>query len=120
MMRRNWILFVPAAVLFIALFTFIGGELVRLLWNWLMPELFGLRPVTFWQACGLLALSRILVGGFGVHGGRRHGSGRSPLGDRIADRVAVRIAEKWDRMPPDERERWQQRVPERAADPHTS
>jgi len=26
------------------------------LWNWLAPELFGLRQITFWQALGLLAL----------------------------------------------------------------
>ena len=59
-------------IVFIAL----GGVVVRLLWNWLLPELFGFPPITFWQALGLLALSRILFGGFGHHdrtsyGGRR-------------------------------------------------
>ena len=47
------------------LFTSIGGEIVRLLWNWLLPPLFGWRQITFWQALGLLALCRILFGGFG-------------------------------------------------------
>lgn len=64
-MRKNWIFFIPAAIVGITLFTFIGGELVKLLWNWLMPELFGLRQVTFWQGIGLLALCRILFGGTG-------------------------------------------------------
>ncbi len=39
------------------------GQAVLHLWNWLMPSIFGLRPVTFGQALGLLALSWILFGG---------------------------------------------------------
>lgn len=35
---------------------------VMLLWNWLMPVIFGLTTITFWQALGLLALSKILFG----------------------------------------------------------
>lgn len=34
-----------------------------LLWNWLMPLLFGLKLITFWQALGLLVLSKIIFGG---------------------------------------------------------
>lgn len=30
------------------------------LWNWLMPEIFGLTKITFWQALGLNALCAIL------------------------------------------------------------
>ncbi|MDR2064370.1 MAG: hypothetical protein LBP85_01465 [Prevotellaceae bacterium] len=36
---------------------------VMLLWNWLMPAIFNLKPVNFWQSLGLLALSRVLFGG---------------------------------------------------------
>ena len=68
-MRRKWIFIVPAALLGIVLVTFIGGEVVRLLWNWLPPPLFGWPQITFWQAIGILALCRILFGGFGRHGG---------------------------------------------------
>lgn len=32
------------------------------LWNWLMPAIFGLTVITFWQALGLLVLSKILFG----------------------------------------------------------
>lgn len=31
-----------------------------LLWNWLMPEIFGLKTISFWQALGLLLLSGFL------------------------------------------------------------
>ena len=55
-------------------FVAVGGVVVQLLWNWLLPPLFGVREVTLLQALGLLALSRILFGGFGPggsHGGPR-------------------------------------------------
>lgn len=35
---------------------------LMLLWNWLMPVIFGLTVISFWQALGLLALSKILFG----------------------------------------------------------
>ncbi len=41
------------------------GNVVRWLWNWLMPGLFGLRTIGFWEGLGLFALARILFGGFG-------------------------------------------------------
>jgi len=44
---------------------FLFGFVVMLLWNWLMPEIFGLKQITYWQAWGLLALSSILFKGFG-------------------------------------------------------
>ena len=43
----------PLAILGIALFIFIGGEIVMHLWNWLLPALFGWRQITFWQAIGM-------------------------------------------------------------------
>ena len=60
-MRKRWYFIVPAAIVGIVLFMFIGGELVMHLWNWLLPALFGWRVITFWQAIGILALCRILV-----------------------------------------------------------
>src|SRR5437016_10266685 len=64
-MRMIWI--APLAILGILLFVFIGGKVVMLLWNWLLPALFGWHTITFWQAIGLLALCRILFGGLGLH-----------------------------------------------------
>jgi hypothetical protein len=58
-------------------FIAVGGLVVRLLWNWLLPPLFGVREVTVWQALGLLALSRILFGGFGHSGGSHAGPRRA-------------------------------------------
>jgi hypothetical protein len=85
-MRRKWIFIAPLAILGILLFAFIGGEVVKQLWNWLLPPLFGWREVTFWQALGLLALCRILFGG---HGYRSYSRRRTPE-ERERFRKAVR------------------------------
>ena len=79
-MRRKWMFLAPVIA---AIFVFAGGQVVMHLWNWLAPELFGWRTVTFWQAIGLLALCRILFGGFGGRGGcgNRHDF-RRRLGER--------------------------------------
>lgn len=49
---------------------FLFGWVVMLLWNWLMPEIFGLKTLTYWQAWGVLALSCILFGRIGGGGGK--------------------------------------------------
>src|SRR5215471_16079813 len=98
-MRRRFVFLAPLAILAILGFIALGGELVRLLWNWLMPPLFGWREISFWQALGLLVLCRILFGGFG--GSRSY---RSDVRRRIADRMADRTSGRWDRMTPEERE----------------
>jgi hypothetical protein len=117
-MSRKWIFIAPAALLGMALFIFIGGTVVQWLWNWLLPPLFGWRPLTFWQALGLLALCRILFGGFGFRGSALSGS---EIRHRIADRMADRVAERWERMTPEERERFRQRIRERCGfDPAAS
>jgi hypothetical protein len=101
------VIIAPLAILGIVVFTAIGGEVVMLLWNWLAPTLFGLRLITFWQAIGLLALCRILFGGFGLGGGGHHNSRRRMEG-RIRERVSERMAERWEQMTPEEREKFRQ------------
>jgi hypothetical protein len=49
------------------------GWFVQHLWNWLMPAIFHLPTVTFWQAAGLVLLSRIFVGHGGGHRGHHKG-----------------------------------------------
>lgn len=48
------------ALLIIALVGVIAAVPMYFLWNWLMPELFSLKAITFWQAWGLVFLSGIL------------------------------------------------------------
>ena len=87
----------PAAIVGMLAFTAIGGLVVRELWNWLMPALFGWPVLGFWQALGLLALCRILFGGFGGGRGFRRGYSRRHM------------AARWEAMTPEERERFRER-----------
>ena len=43
------------------------GLAVQHLWNWLMPPIFGVGVVTYWQAVGLLVLGHLLFGGVHAH-----------------------------------------------------
>jgi hypothetical protein len=95
--RLLWI--APLALLGMVLFAFIGGEIVLLLWNWLLPPLFGWPQIGFWQALGLLVLCRILFGGFGMHGGSRRTGWRRR-----------RMEERWELLTPEERERFRERM----------
>lgn len=47
--------------------TGVFGTAFLLLWNWLMPVIFGLPQITFFQALGLLVLSKLVFSGFGHH-----------------------------------------------------
>jgi hypothetical protein len=98
-MRKEYLLLL--APLAIAVVVAVGGGLVMWLWNWLLPPLFGFPEVGFWQAFGLLALSRILFGG--MSGGR---SSRSSRWRRRRDE-----RRRWMRMSEEERERFRQSVP---------
>ena len=60
------------------------------LWNWLMPPIFGLGTITYWQALGLMVLSWILFRGF-----RGPGAGGSWRYD---------MRRRWQKMTPAERE----------------
>jgi hypothetical protein len=62
--RCHHVWMIPAAAAFIAVFTCA----VMLLWNALLPGIAGLPAIGFWQAAGLLVLSRILFGGLGGMG----------------------------------------------------
>lgn len=65
------------------------GAVVMWLWNALLPELFKLPVITFWQALGLLVLSRLLFGRRGIKfGDWRH-----------------RLRNRFEQMTPEDRER---------------
>ncbi|CAM3402478.1 hypothetical protein [Zobellia roscoffensis] len=69
------IFYIIAGIAFLLLFAYI----FMYLWNWLMPEIFGLTTLTYWQAAGLLILSKIIFGSFSEGGGRKkkHKKGQS-------------------------------------------
>ncbi|MGO8788572.1 MAG: hypothetical protein ACLQVL_14490 [Terriglobia bacterium] len=92
-MTRHRILHGLKVLLFVLLAATVFSFVVMWLWNRLVPAIFGLHAVSFWQALGLLILSKILFGGphgrpgFGMHW--RH-----------------RMMERWEQMTPEEREKF--------------
>jgi hypothetical protein len=46
-------------------FGLLFGYFVALLWNWLMPAIFKLAKITYWQAFGIIMLARLIFGSFG-------------------------------------------------------
>jgi hypothetical protein len=93
MMRGRWLLYGLKVALFVVIAVAAVGAAVMLLWNALLPELFGLPAIGFWQATGLLVLSRILIGGLrGGWGHRGH--------------WRARMAARWEQMSDEEREQF--------------
>jgi len=92
-MKRFWIRRTPFIFALALVGIFVFGELVMILWNGVMPQIFHLPVIGFWQALGLLALSRVLFGGF-------------PSGPRPYWRNRAR--QKWMNMTPEERERFKE------------
>ena len=89
MSKKLWI--IPIGIGAVILVAWLGGTIVKLLWNWLMPELFGWPQLTYWQALGLLALCRILFGGVGGRGGGSH----RKFSREDKERFRARVKERW-------------------------
>ena len=79
--------------MFVAVIVIAFSAATMLLWNWLMPAIFGITTICFWQALGLLLLCRILLGGM---------VGRPGFG-KMRNRRNM-IYEKWLKMTPEEQQ----------------
>ncbi len=83
---RRFYFYAPFILIALGVF----GAATMLLWNAIMPLLFNLPIITFWQAVGLLVLSRLL---FGL--GRSHSPwGYSPWRAKLRDKVAKMTPEE--------------------------
>ena len=85
---------------------FVFGGIVMLLWNALIPGIFHLQEIGFWQALGLLVLTKILFSGF-RGGPKSHG----------AKWRMDSLKEKWTTMTPEEREKFSQEWGRRCGKP---
>jgi hypothetical protein len=101
MKRGIWVVKILGmiAIGFILVFAFVMATMY--LWNWLVPELFAGPVINFWQALGLLALSKILFSGIGK--GRGHNG-------RWKSNWKSHWQEKWSSMTPEDQERFKQKM----------
>ena len=96
-MKWKWVAKgIAFGLLFITATTFA----TMLLWNNLATAIFGLPILTFFQALGLMILGRLLTGGFGPRGWRG-GPGHRMRGHYMRER--------WQNMPPEQRDQFMQR-----------
>lgn len=66
--RKKRLIFIPVAIACV----FLAGLLVMLLWNNILPAVFGWPALTYWQALGIFVLCKLLFG-FGGGGPKRGG-----------------------------------------------
>ncbi len=92
-MRRHRILRGLKILVLVLVAATVFSFAVMWLWNHLMPAIFGLHSVSFWQALGLLVLCKILFSGF---------RGRPGFGMHWRNR----LIERWEQMTPEEREKF--------------
>ncbi len=64
--------------------------ITMLLWNWLIPTLFSGPVITYWQALGLIILSKILFSS--GHGGNRHNKSHShrPWKSHLKEKIELK------------------------------
>ncbi len=96
--RRGWMhksgwVKAPVIIVVVAAVVALFSYFVMILWNHLIPDLFHGPLITFWQALGLLVLTKILFHGFS--GGGWRGRGRD---------WKRHWRKKWEAMTPGERE----------------
>ncbi len=97
MKKRRWARRILFGLLAAVVGTALLGVVVMLLWNAVMPELFHLAAITFWQAVVLLLLAHILLRGWGPWH-RRWGWRSEHWRRRMEERLAA--------MTPEEREKF--------------
>jgi hypothetical protein len=91
-MRRFHIAKVIGIIILVIIGVFVFGSIVMLLWNALMPVIFHLPLISFWQALGLLILTKILFGGF---------RGGGPRAQWKKDK----LKDAWKNMTPEQKEK---------------
>ncbi|HEY4785040.1 MAG TPA: hypothetical protein VIH57_03280 [Bacteroidales bacterium] len=92
--RRRWYFIPPLVLAALAAFSLLS----MVLWNALMPGIFRLPEINFWQAAGLIILSRLFFGGGHWNRGMHHN-------------WRNRMREKWEKMTPEEREQFRRQWP---------
>ncbi|MCW3087741.1 MAG: hypothetical protein JWQ78_1127 [Sediminibacterium sp.] len=96
MHTKFWIKKIIGFIILAIMMTALLGWVVMSLWNNILAVVLPVSVISFWQALGILVLSKILFGGF--HGGWRGGGGH----------WKKEMREKWQTMSPEEREKIKQ------------
>lgn len=99
-MRGFWIARAAKIILMIAVVLGVVSFVAMSLWNWLVPVLFSGPVITYWQALGLLVLTRLLFGGFHPRGHGRwkhHHHGRHGPWKHMTDEERAQMRDRLHR-----------------------
>ena len=102
--RGRFLFFIPLFIIGVLVF----GGVVMLLWNNVLAPVVHISTITFWQALGILVLSKILFGGFR--------GGRGPRQYYWRERMRQKMKQRWDSMTPEEKEKFKNHLQNRCGD----
>ena len=103
-MKRGW--WIAKMVIFGFLCVLLFGVVVQFLWNFIMPDIFGLPVINFWQGLAMFLLAKLI---FGFGGG----GGRSKWSEHRSHQWRKHWAEKYSKLSPEEREQYKQKFKEK-------
>ena len=107
-MKKWWILKIIKGIVFFTLAVLLFGFVTMELWNFVVPALFHGPVITFVQALAILALSKIMFGGF--RGGWGWGCGCRGGNWKGKNYWRERIEAKMSKMTPEEKEKFRQQM----------
>ncbi len=97
MKRRFWFGKAVMILVFCTAFVMLFSYIVMRLWNGILPDVLGVKIISFWQAMGILVLSKILFSGFG---GFHHKK------EQFKNRFRQKMLDKWEHMTPEEKQKF--------------
>jgi Ca2+/H+ antiporter, TMEM165/GDT1 family len=99
MKRRFWFGKAVMILVFCTAFVMLFSFIVMSLWNGILSDVLAVKQITFWQALGILVLSKILFSGFG---GFHHKK------EQFRNRFRQKMLDKWEKMTPEEKQRFKE------------
>jgi Ca2+/H+ antiporter, TMEM165/GDT1 family len=91
--KRKFWLILPLIIVAIGLFIWF----FQWLWNILLPEILGVKSINYWQAFGILVLSKILFGGmnFKKHDGKFRRKMQDFREQNFTDEERMKFRNEW-------------------------
>ncbi len=97
MKRRFWFGKAVMILVFCTAFVMLFSYIVMRLWNGILPDVIGVKVISFWQAMGILVLSKILFSGFGGFANKK---------EQFRNRFRQKMLDKWEHMTPEEKQKF--------------
>ena len=101
--KKGW--WIGKMVIFGFLMVMLLGVVTQFLWNFVMPDIFGLPVINFWQGLALFILAKLIFG-FGGGGGKKWGGYRN-------HQMRRQWVERYSKLSPEERDKFKEKFKEK-------